>query len=129
MGSKWSTEFITGLKEIDEHHFTIIKKLYEIEQLIQINPTKSEIMDALLFLESYTQMHFKFEESLMAEQNCPAAKENKQQHAMFIDKVHGFNQNFAHNDMMDVDLKDIAVELSNWIINHILQVDMKLKEN
>ena len=129
MGSKWSSEIITGYKVIDEHHFTIIKKLYEIEQLIEKNPSKSEIMDALLFLESYAQMHFTYEESIMAEEQCPVAEENKRQHTTFIEQVHVFNQNFAQNDMMDVDLKDIAIELSDWIINHIMHVDMKLKEN
>jgi hemerythrin len=127
MSSKWSSELITGFNKIDEHHFTIIKKLFEIEQLITIKPSKSEIMDALLFLESYTQMHFKYEEVLMADQNCPVADENKSQHALFIEKVHTFNQNFAQDDHMDVDLKDVARELSDWIINHIMEIDMQLK--
>ena len=127
MGSKWSSEFFTGFKEIDEHHFTIIKKLFEIEQLSDINPSKSEIMDALLFLESYTQMHFKHEESVMADEHCPAAVENKQQHEMFINKVHTFNQAFAENDTMDVDLKDVARELSDWVINHIQKIDLQLR--
>ena len=129
MGSKWSSEFITGFNEVDEHHFTIIKKLFEIEKLIDNNPTKSEIMDALLFLESYTQMHFKYEESVMANENCPAAQENKRQHEAFIHKVHVFNQSFAQDDNMNVDLRDVAKEFSDWVINHIKEVDLQLKIN
>ena len=129
MGSKWSSKLITGFNEVDEHHFTIIKKLFEIEQLIDKKPSKSEIMDALLFLESYTQMHFKHEESVMADENCPVAEENKRQHEAFINKVHTFNQTFAQDDTMDVDLKDVAKELSDWVINHIMEVDLQLKNN
>ena len=129
MSSKWSSELFTGFKDIDEHHFTIIKKLFEIEQLINNKPSKSEIMDALLFLESYTQMHFKHEETVMADEHCPAAEENKRQHEVFIAKVQAFNRNFAHDDTMDVDLKDVAKELSDWVINHIKEVDLQLKIN
>ena len=129
MGSKWSSEIITGFKEIDEHHFTIIKKLFEIEQLIDKNPSKSEIMDALLFLESYTRMHFKYEEQIMDEQQNTVAQENKRQHEMFIAKIHTLNQNFAQDENMDVELSEIANELSNWIVNHITQIDLNLKTN
>ncbi|MBI9051327.1 MAG: hypothetical protein JEZ00_18025 [Anaerolineaceae bacterium] len=127
MSSKWSSAYLTGIKEIDEHHFTIIKKLYEIGQLINLPHAKSEIMDALLFLESYTSMHFKAEEQVMAEKNCTAAEINKKQHAVFIKYVHALNQKFAQNDTMDVNLSDIEKELTDWVLNHIMEVDLKLK--
>jgi hemerythrin len=127
MNSKWSTQLITGNKEIDEHHFVIIRKLYEVEQLSKLEHSKNEIMDALLFLETYTLMHFAKEEKIMAELACPAAEENKQQHAVFNKYIHALNQKFAQGDLPENSLQAIEQELSDWVTNHIQKVDMKIK--
>lgn len=127
MNSRWSQQLITGNAVIDEHHFIIIKKLYELEQLQKLKPTKSEIMDALLFLETYTQMHFQAEEQFMDEQKCPVAQENKQQHKIFIEKIGDLNRQFSQGNISDALLGNIIKDLSDWITNHIQVVDMHIK--
>jgi hemerythrin len=128
MASKWSTQYLTGDKEIDEQHFTIIKKLFEIENLIRLPHSKSEILDALMFLESYSLTHFNYEERVMEEKKCPAQEENKQQHAVFMQYIHSLNLKFAEGQLSDGTLASVQKELSDWIVNHILQIDMQMNQ-
>ncbi len=126
MASKWSTQYLTGIKEIDEQHFTIVKKLFEIEKLIMLPHSKSEILDALMFLESYSLTHFNYEERVMDEKKCPVRKENKQQHAVFMQYIHSLNLKFAEGQLTDDTLTSVQKELSDWVTNHILQIDMQM---
>lgn len=126
MPSKWSTQYLTGFKEIDEQHFTIIKKLFEIENLIKLPHSKSEILDALMFLESYSLTHFNYEEQVMELKKCPAREENKQQHAVFMQYIHSLNLKFAEGQLSDDTLTSVQQELSDWVVNHILQIDMQM---
>jgi hemerythrin len=127
MESKWSKQYLIGIKEIDEQHFTIIKKLFEIEKLIKLPHTKSEILDALLFLESYSRTHFAQEEKIMEEKKCPASIENKQQHLVFMQYIHALNQQFSEGRLQEDALDGVQKELTDWVVNHILQIDLQLK--
>jgi hemerythrin len=126
MTSKWSTQYLTGVKEIDEQHFTIIKKLFEIENLIRLPHSKSEILDALMFLETYSLTHFTYEERVMEEKKCSAREENKQQHAVFMQYIHSLNLKFTEGQLSDDTLISMQKELTDWVANHILQIDMQM---
>ena len=126
MASKWSPQYLTGVKEIDEQHFTIIKKLFEIDNLITLPHSKLEILDALMFLESYSLTHFNYEERVMEDKKCPALEENKQQHAVFMQYIHSLNLKFAEGQLSEDTLTSVQKEISDWIVNHILQIDMQM---
>jgi hemerythrin len=73
-------------------------------------------------------MHFAEEEKLMEENHCPTAMLNKEQHLIFINKISAFKTRFeVENASVSLTIA-VVHELTDWIINHIMKVDIKLKE-
>ena len=124
----WTDKFSTNSDEIDKHHQTIINQLNHLQEQMVQGKGKEEIGKTLEFLESYAKMHFEEEEKLMEKYNCPVAALNKDQHAIFLQKVADFRNRYESASKDILLTIDVQHELSDWIINHILKVDVKIKD-
>jgi len=63
----------------------------------------------------------------MQEYQCPAAEVNKQQHGEFIQKVFAFRTRYDAENASPTLTLAIQQELADWILNHILKIDLQLK--
>ena len=124
----WTDKFSTNSETIDKHHQTIIQQLNQLQEQMVQGKGKEEIGKTLEFLESYVKMHFEQEEKLMEKYKCPAAELNKDQHAIFLEKVKTFRERYESASRDILLTIDVQHELSDWIVNHILKVDIKIKD-
>ena len=92
----WTDKFSTSVKEIDEHHQTIIQQLNHLQEQMAQGKGKEEIGKTIVFLEAYAKMHFEQEEKIMEKYNCAAAELNKQQHAVFLEKMASFKERYEN---------------------------------
>ncbi len=113
----WKTEYVTGNSDVDDQHrylFDLANKLQESG----IGDCKSVIMD----LYKYTRVHFSAEEELMAESKYSGLKDHIKLHENLITILNDISYQF---DETSESRDDLVAFFGNWIINHILNEDLR----
>ena len=87
-----------------------------------------EADDLLSFLEDYTKLHFNHEETCMARLHCSAFKRNMEDHDLFMNILKFAKAEYEVTDKTKDVLKRLHVSMVWWINQHIINVDIKLKE-
>jgi hemerythrin len=128
----WNESMSTGNARLDFQHEVLFGKFNELNAAIESDTPGVELQtasDILDFLEFYTEWHFSQEEQVMRERNNPAAAQNIQEHAAFQTRFAQFHERWLNSEMdrsMAVRIQD---ELARWIRDHILRVDVQLRED
>jgi len=127
----WQDSLSTSDERTDAQHKVLIEQFNQLEEIMNTSTAGSfrqaagEVLD---FLQFYAAWHFEEEEKLMASLNCPLAAENKKQHAEFLAMFSDFYSKWQ-TSKMDLELARSTYKvMSNWIVNHIIQVDTHIKD-
>jgi hemerythrin-like metal-binding protein len=124
----WNEEFATGSPLVDTQHRLLIEKINLFEQLLNGPPPSKAAIDGLIeFLGSYVTTHFNFEECCMAQHHCPVQEQNKAAHAAFLAVFGKFKERYLAEGPKPELLRSLQSAAAEWIKNHILTVDIKLK--
>lgn len=123
---RWSDEFSVGVEQLDNQH----KKLVNIVNLLIENKSlgsRSEfVANSLKDMVDYSVEHFKQEENLLKQANCPYLEEQKECHRNYNLKLAEFYKEvISRNDRITL---EIIVYLKKWWIHHILDEDKKYKK-
>jgi hemerythrin len=124
----WTSQYLTGVAHVDDQHKTIINQFNVLHDQMKQGKGKGEIGKTLDFLETYTIQHFSDEEKIMKDNKCEMAAENIQQHAVFIRKIADFKKRFESNPTDPTLVLNVHNDLSDWFVNHILKIDLKLQD-
>ena len=117
----WRKEYNTGIPEIDEQH----QQLVEMINSLANNSEPVNIFDNVMHMSKYADDHFELEENIMLRCGCDALKEHREKHLQFRQKV----SELAGLDYTTGEHKlDAFTFLCNWLINHILTMDMQYKD-
>lgn len=131
MPIKWSAEFASGDREVDNQHIMLFDFVNILEDRINHHPNnpmeKEEITEQLYFLQRYVLVHFEYEEKCMFSHQCPAAQQNKEAHANFIQYFTKFMQDFDEQGPTLELMTGLHSVVSNWLTNHILKIDTSLR--
>ncbi|MBL8097446.1 MAG: hemerythrin family protein [Anaerolineales bacterium] len=127
MKLEWNESFSTGVAEIDDQHKELVRQLNALYAAMAAGQGKDEIGKILGFLGKYAVMHFGKEESCMEQHRCPAAAANKQAHADFIELFGSMQKRFEKEGPTSTLAVELQQKTSNWLVNHILRVDTKLR--
>jgi len=122
---KWKDAYSMGEDKIDEQHKGLFNLSNKIYYLVEEGVDDSTIFRELFIsLNDYTVEHFIYEEMYMQSQGYPALEEHIEQHIQFsrtLKKVAlGINQ--------DSHIKDIGEFVTTWLLQHVLDEDMKYKK-
>ena len=126
---EWKPDYETGVPAIDTQHKVLFDNINRLEKLLdRADIDRAEADYLLKFLENYAEQHFRGEETCMARYRCPAHAKNKEEHAQFR-TILGFA--IGHYET-STEPKDVLARLHEsmawWIRNHILKVDIQLKD-
>jgi hemerythrin len=129
---QWTEQFETGHAQIDYQHKMLIGYINQLEGMSRItNPSRQEvefILKLVDFVESYTVEHFQNEEGCMARHRCPSYQQNKAAHDKFLQFFRSFKQRFGTEGCRPEVIQELHDACSSWIQEHILQIDVKLKD-
>jgi hemerythrin len=125
----WHEGLTTGVPELDYHHREIFARFNEFFACMSLGESEKQaeagrILDFLLF---YAQWHFRREEKFMEQSRCPAAEENRRDHAEFIKRFGALYEQWQTRGMDPALVNDTFAALVEWIMNHIQGVDTRLK--
>jgi len=123
-------EYYIGVKEIDEEHTHLFELAEEVYQLMKNDfiPDKYDhIVATIEELRNYTKTHFKHEEEYMEKIQYKRLFTQKIQHQQFADKLDSLNLEEI-DENQDAAIQDILDFLTDWLVHHILEVDMLIAE-
>ena len=124
----FSNEYLTGIDLIDDEHRQLFALVNEVHALVRddmIFDKYDEIMRILTELRSYTEMHFRDEETYMEQIHYADLDAQRRAHNAFIEKL--VDINFEELESLDNNqqeyLQDVLDFLAKWLVNHILKMD------
>ena len=127
MPIQWGEEFATGNHEVDAQHRRLFDMLNNLEQRINKGELPSKMVDVIDGLAAYTKEHFAFEEGCMERCACSAAKVNKLAHQRFLRLVDSCMIGLRMQEPTIKDFKNLHVELTDLVCNHICNIDTSLR--
>lgn len=122
-------EYYTGIESIDQEHTRLLELAQETYDLLN-NDILQNKADSLIHLISelinYTRKHFSHEEEYQKSIGYPHLQEHAAQHREFEDKLMEFDFDRIENDFesQNETVEELLGFLANWLVNHILKVDM-----
>ena len=122
-------EYYTGIDFIDQEHARLFELAQETHDLLN-NDILQNKTDSLVHLISelinYTRTHFAHEEEYQESIGYERLPEHAAQHRKFEDKLMEFDLDSIENDFesQNETVEELLGFLVNWLINHILKVDM-----
>ncbi len=125
---KWQEAYATGIADIDEQHKKIFSMINELDHAIAAGDTRAHLEKTIQFLGHYAKIHFNFEEICMAKYRCPVAAKNKNAHQEFKESYLKYADRFRKEGYSDQLLHEIHKMCEDWIVHHICQVDVHLRE-
>ena len=117
----------TGADSIDAQHKVLVDLINRLLVSMQTGRAKDEVGPILNDLAKYATSHFAHEEACRARFSCPAALANKNAHAAFLNTFTAMKADYDKNGPSPMMAIRMQRELSDWIAQHIVGVDVKLK--
>ena len=124
MSFTWTNDISVGVTKLDNQHqflFYIINKLEGMSGDL----AGEELDKYVKSLNHYVQIHFQTEEEYFQRYNYTEKLEHEKEHMDFVNQVIRYKK--IHKNDESVSTAELHNFLSNWIIDHILQCDMKYK--
>ncbi len=126
MISQWDESLTTGIESVDEQHRQMVAILSDLLGAMQEGRARPEVGAILERLGRYTQLHFRHEEDWMDRLACPAASENRCQHAEFLSILAQFVADFEADGPRVGLIMRVHDQLAWWLETHIRGVDVEL---
>jgi hemerythrin-like metal-binding protein len=121
-GDLWTESMSVGVEQIDDHHKTLLRLLFETKEAVEKGADRERIKEILSSLISYSKYHFLAEERLMLECKYPRTDDEKADHLWFVEKLDESFLSFSQ-DTGRIS-KDLFSFLKDWFIGHILGLDV-----
>lgn len=123
----WNDKYCINVPIIDEQHKEIFKICRKLELLLECPTTVyilNDTIEILSDLRNYITFHFYTEENYMKSINYPNFLSHKKEHDNFKDLVISLDIDTLINSK--IDLQILLNNLYSFLLNHVLESDMKL---
>ncbi|MEK9629711.1 MAG: hemerythrin family protein [Nitrospinota bacterium] len=127
----WRDDMSVGNESIDNDHKYLISILNTIEAAINCRVHVKTLTMYSLALKEYTEEHFDREEKIQVEIDFPFHEGHKKEHKELVLRLkHVIAQFSGQNDdeAYRETLPSLVGILRDWLIHHILNEDMRMKE-
>lgn len=128
MALEWTENLTVGVDSIDKQHKTLFDKANTLFEAGKSGKAKEYIAEMLDFLDDYTRMHFRDEETYMKSIQYPAYDIQKKLHADFIAKLAGLKKEFEQSGGNIIVIINANQMVVDWLIKHISIEDKKIGE-
>ena len=128
MRIEWKDEMATGIAEIDNQHRQWIDFYNRLDE-IMLSDDKEELKFAkaqiLEEMSEYVDFHFQFEEEYMRKIGFPEVERHWRLHKNFRNEIYTICRSYREGNI--VLNTEIMNTIKNWLIDHIMAEDMKMK--
>lgn len=118
----WKDQYSLGIAAMDDEHKVLIDKINSLASGLEKGVKHQKMRVMFKDLADYCVEHFGDEEKFLESINYPDIKNHKAIHAKLLAKVGAYG---ADLDAGRLDAQSLVAFLNDWLIQHILGVDMK----
>ncbi len=118
----WNERLLLGVDVMDQEHQILVEKINALVTELEHNSGASQILHAFDDMAQYTVSHFKDEEKFMESFQYPQLNSHKKIHEKLLAQVGNYRQEILNQQL---DAKVLVAFLRNWLISHIMGVDMQ----
>lgn len=125
----WNNRLVLDVPSMDAEHRTIVEKINNLVQALEAHhvlKNKNGLLAAFMDLAHYTVKHFKDEEQFMVDVDYPNLESHKKIHEKLIAQVTKYGEDIRHDRLDD---RKLIAFLRNWLISHIMGVDMQYADH
>ena len=122
----WREEFNLYVPSMDKQHKNLVAVAQDIIEAMRSGLGKGAIEEAFQGLLKYTADHFKSEELLMEKHEFPGTEEHKEIHNKLTQRVLEYSKDLFSRETLDA--ADFQRFLTDWLVNHILEIDRQYAE-
>jgi hemerythrin-like metal-binding protein len=122
----WKESFNTNIPEIDfqhQHIFRVFNLLYDAVQMSKDNDSVNKL---LRDMNDYSTFHFHAEEKIMGQFGYAGLESQIKEHKYYMEEMAHLSR--AFDDKNDSACMSLLQFLKDWLLNHILQEDLKFAE-
>lgn len=115
---------------IDHDHHFMVNFVNTVELVLQNPEEKEMLIEVLNQLHEYSVNHFRREESIQRKIHYPQSLHHKNTHSTLmteLEKLQDEIKNSKSPEEITNRSDEIIAFLRNWLINHVINEDMKLK--
>lgn len=113
----WKKRYKIGNATVDEQH----KHLFDLaNQTIKATETE-DLIPLLMQFYQHVRQHFRAEEELMKQHHYPNYAMHVEAHNLMLDKLNAISKTVQSRQWTPA---DIQAFVNNWLLVHILEVDM-----
>lgn len=128
MAVRWEDQYATGEAKIDDQHRRLFDMVNRLESQVQkANLDRALVESVVSFLAIYVKTHFTYEEKWMERVQCPAAGQNKEDHAQFARFLLVVQERLAKEGVTHELACDLYAAAEDLVVNHVCKVDTQLK--
>lgn len=121
----WNDGLDIGVKSIDDEHKKLLDIINKFSEAIDNDTNNEEFEKIFDKLNLYIREHFTSEEVLIKKSSYKDFDKHQYQHQFFTNKISEIKDRFFSTDDYSK-RKEIVIFLIDWLINHIINEDMKL---
>ena len=121
----WSSQLVIGNPKIDSEHKELIRIANALLRALNEGRNKNDFSKVLHELREYTVSHFNNEEEFMRSIKYPGLNAHVDEHTELKRKVKDFQRDLFLGQ--DVDRARLREMLKEWLVGHILECDLKIK--
>lgn len=126
MAVEWKESLAVGVKEIDDQHKELFKRVNDLFEACNQGKGKEEVGKIINFLGDYVISHFNTEEKLQQKYNYPDYPSHKKEHELFIQEFTELKKQFEAEGPTGLFVIKINKKVIDWLIQHIGRVDKAL---
>lgn len=124
---KWSDRFATGIEDLDRQHKMLFRMSEDYRETLSEGRGGAVYILMLDSLEDYARAHFGVEERCMFRYQCPAAQQNSEAHAQFVEALAHFRKRYDAAGFSLSDAYQVVDYIDEWLAHHIGGIDVQLK--
>lgn len=123
---EWTQDLSVGVKEIDDQHKELIRRMNSFFDAMKSRNKEQEILKMLDFLAYYVVTHFRDEEKLQVSSGYPKYQEHLQMHKDFIADVTQMRGDIQKTGFTAATSSLISTTLVAWLTLHIKKADKEV---
>lgn len=123
---EWNEKLSVGIDEIDEQHKKWISIINDLHDSILDGKSRDTLEKIANDMEAYTFHHFSEEEKLLEKIGYPELFEHSRVHFNFRQEISRLkNDILSRKGILSTQVMGV---LKNWLLDHIMEEDMKYGE-
>ncbi|MCG7894597.1 MAG: bacteriohemerythrin [Candidatus Thiodiazotropha taylori] len=127
----WKKEMAVHNQIIDDEHKLLICLINGVEIALRAENHGMMVLFLVRELKTYTKDHFSAEEKIMLEHDYAGFSEHKRAHQDILQQIQELEESIRkavdNEQALDAEELNLIGLLRSWIIDHVLQVDLKMR--